>query len=99
MQLICNGTFVVQTKEKAGWKGGVICKVDGSDLFFGLWVVKYKRVTLGAFANEDTLKGLVLEFLLFHFAIFQFADICYGKHWEKQSWVRLLAVGEFERCG
>jgi hypothetical protein len=75
-----NGTFVVQTKERARWKGGVICKVDGSDLFFGLWVIKYKCVTLGAFANKDTLKGVVLEFLSFYFAIFQFADICYTKH-------------------
>eukprot|EP00957_Ditylum_brightwellii_P036038 2730636-Ditylum_brightwellii.AAC.1 len=53
-----NGTFVVQTKERARWKGGIVCKVYGSDLFFGLWVIKYKRVTLGAFANKDTLKGV-----------------------------------------
>eukprot|EP00957_Ditylum_brightwellii_P101161 7709535-Ditylum_brightwellii.AAC.1 len=67
-----NGTFIVQTKERAVWKGRVICEVDGSDLFFGLWVVKYKCVTLGTFANKDTLKRVVLEFLLFYFAIFQF---------------------------
>eukprot|EP00957_Ditylum_brightwellii_P078156 5942117-Ditylum_brightwellii.AAC.1 len=53
-----NGTFLVQTKERAGWKGGVICKINGSDLFFGLWAVKYKHLTLGAFANKDTLKGV-----------------------------------------
>eukprot|EP00957_Ditylum_brightwellii_P090271 6874602-Ditylum_brightwellii.AAC.1 len=87
-----NGTFIVQTKERDRWKGGIVCEVYGSDLFFRLWVIKYKRVTLGAFAKQDTFKGVVLEFLLFYFAIFQFADICFAKNWKEQLWVRLLVV-------